>query len=179
MKALLLKKIRQRYDYYWRITPQTNWDMGSVNIRVFNKKTNEAGIHQSVTDFIRAFEANANMNIITRLIWNNIKEKHNNKIKIRDWNKQKKSLALSSNNLTIKQVIQPKNVKCFKLKEHKINLATGTSNSIMVGSSNWATSTTLNTTNNFVQTSPTPYGYTNGFVTVTHSKSGTSMLTYP
>jgi hypothetical protein len=56
------------------------------------------------------------------------------------------------------------------MKEQKISLVSGTSNSIAFGSNNWATTSTLITT---------PYGYTNGFVTATHSKSGTPMLTYP
>jgi hypothetical protein len=159
MKVKLLKKIRQRYDYYWRITPQTNWDMGSVNIRVFNKKTNEAGIYYSVTDFISDYIDKADLHVITRLIWNNVKEKHDDKRKIRDWNRQKKTLALSSNNLTIKQVIHPKNVKCFKIKEHKINLMAGTSNSIAVGSNIYATTGTItNITNSFIHNVPTPYG---------------------
>jgi hypothetical protein len=170
MKTVLLRKIRQRYDYFWHVTPGTNWDSGSTNIRVFNKKTNESGVYYSVEGFISDYIENANMDIITRTIFNNIKEKHYDKKKIKDWNKQKKTLAMLSNNLTIKQVIQPKNVKCFKIKEHKINLTAGTSNSIAIGSNNWATTSTLITT---------PYGYTNGFVTATHSKSGTPMLTYP
>jgi hypothetical protein len=155
MKTVLLKKIRQKYDYYWHITPQTNWDSGSTNIRVFNKKTNEAGIYYSVTDFINGYIENANMNIITRTIFNNIKEKHDIKKKIRDWNRQKKTLALSSTNLTIKQVIQPKNVKCFKLKQQKINLMAGTSNSIYttLGPSNYTVNGIITSTNtNIVNT---------------------------
>ena len=122
MKTVLLRKIRQKYDYFWHITPGTNWTSEETRIRVFNKKTNKIDVYYSVEGFISDYVIHANMNIITRTIFNNIKEKHDDKKKIRDWNRQKKNLALSSNNLTIKQVINPKNVKCFKLKEQKINL---------------------------------------------------------
>jgi hypothetical protein len=176
MKTVLLRKIRQKYDYFWHITPGTNWTSEETRIRVFNKKTNRIDVYYSVESFISDYIENANMDIITRTIFNNIKEKHDDKRKIIDWNKQKKTLAELSTNLTIKQVINPKNVKCIKLKEQKINLFAGTSNSVVLGSNMYTTSNTLTNNSNYVQNTPTPY---NGFVTVTHSKSGTSMLTYP
>ena len=179
MKTVLLRKIRQKYDYFWHITPGTNWTSEETRIRVFNKKTNITHVYYYVNDFISDYVTHANMNIITRLIWNNIKGKHDDKRKIREWNKQKKNLAMLSTNLTIKQVINPKNVKCIKMTIQKINLFAGTSNSVALGSNMYTTSNTLTNNSNFVQTTPTPYGYTNGFVTTTHSKSGTPMLTYP
>ena len=161
MKAVLLKKIRQQYDYYWHITPQTNWDLGSAKLRVFNKKTTISSVYYTHNDFINSYiDKYAELDPITKMILGNIVTKHASKTSIREWNRQKKTLAMLSTNLTIKQVISPKNVKCFKIKEHKINLMSGTSNSIAVGSNNWATTTTLNThiTNSFVHNVPTPYG---------------------
>jgi hypothetical protein len=166
MKTVLLRKIRQRYDYFWHITPGTNWASEEVRLRVFNKKTKDSNVVYSAKDLISNYIANANMNIITTIIWNNTKNKHANKLSIREWSKQKKNLALKSTNLTIKQVISPKNVKCFKMKNTTINLVSGTSHSIVVGSNNFVTSPTLPNNINYVQNVSTP-------------KSGTPMLTYP
>jgi hypothetical protein len=110
------------------------------------------------------------MNIITRLIWNNVRDKHDDKRKIIDWNKQKKTLAELSTNLTIKQVINPKNVKCIKMKEQKINLFAGTSNSIAISNTN----TVLNTLGNGYNNSTS-----NGFVSVKYTANGLPMVSYP
>jgi hypothetical protein len=110
------------------------------------------------------------MNIITRLIWNEVKGKHDNKRKIREWNIQKKTLAELSTNLTIKEVISPKNVKCFKIKEHKINLMSGTSNSIAISNTNTALTTLGNGYNNSTS---------NGFVSVKYTANGLPMVSYP
>ena len=170
MKVKLLRKIRQKYDYFWHITPGTNWTSEETRIRVFNKKTNRIDVYYHVSDFISDYATHANMNIITRLIWNNVRDKHDDKRKIIDWNKQKKTLAMLSNNLTIKQVIQPKNVKCFKLKEQKINLFAGTSNSVAMGTANTALTTLGNGYNNSMS---------NGFVSVKYTANGLPMVSYP
>jgi hypothetical protein len=170
MKTVLLRKIRQKYDYFWHITPGTNWTSEETRIRVFNKKTNKIDVYYSVEGFINDYVIHANMNIITRTIFNNIKEKHDDKKKIRDWNIQKKTLAELSTNLTIKQVIQPKNVKCFKIKEQKINLFAGTSNSIAISNTNTALTTLGNGYNNSTS---------NGFVSVKYTANGIPMLSYP
>jgi hypothetical protein len=157
MKAALLKKIRQQYDYYWHITPQTNWDLGSAKLRVFNKKTTISSVYYTHNDFINSYIDKAELDPITKMILGNIVTKHASKTSIREWNRQKKTLAMLSTNLTIKEVISPKNVKCFKIKEHKINLATGISNSIAVGSNIYATTGTItNITNSFIHNVPTP-----------------------
>jgi len=150
MKTVLLRKIRQKYDYFWHITPGTNWTSEEVRLRVFNKKTNSTNVYYTVNDFISDHVIYTNMNITTRLIWNEVKEKHDNKRKIIDWNKQKKNLAMLSTNLTIKQVINFKNVKCIKMKIQKINLMAGTSNSFSttLGPSNYTVNgiiTSINT----------------------------------
>jgi len=170
MKVKLLRKIRQKYDYFWHITPGTNWASEEVRIRVFNKKTNKIDVYYSVEGFINDYVIHANMNIITRLIWNNVKEKHDDKRKIKDWNKQKKNLAELSTNLTIKQVINPKNVKCVKMTKQKINLMAGTSNSIAISNTNTVLTTLGNGYNNSIS---------NGFVSVKYTANGTPMLSYP
>jgi len=159
MKAVLLKKIRQQYDYYWHLTPQTNWDMGSARLRVFNKKTNISSVYYTYNDFINSYIDKAELDPITKMILGNIVIKHASKTSIREWNRQKKILAMLSANLTIKEVISPKNVKCFKIKENKINLMSGTSNSIAVSSNIYAaTGTVANITNSFIHNVPTQYG---------------------
>jgi hypothetical protein len=155
MKAVLLKKIRQQYDYYWHITPQTNWELGSAKLRIFNKKTNISSVYYTYNDFINSYIDKAELDPITKMILGNIVTKHASKTSIREWNRQKKTLAMLSTNLTIKEVISPKNVKCFKIKEHKINLMSGTSNSIAVGSNIWTT-TNNHITNSFIHNVPTP-----------------------
>jgi hypothetical protein len=161
MKTVLLRKIRQRYDYFWHITPGTNWASEEVRLRVFNKKTKDSNVVYSAKDLISNYIANTNMNIITRTIWNNTINKHTNKLSIREWNKQKKNLAELSTNLTIKQVINPKNVKSFKMKEQKINLSSGTSNSISttLGPSSYTVNGAINThiTNSFVHNASIPF----------------------
>ena len=155
MKTVLLRKIRQRYDYFWHVTPGTNWASEEVRLRVFNKKIKDSNVFYSAKDLISNYIANANMNIITSIIWNNTKNKHANKLSIREWNKQKKNLALKSTNLTIKQVINPKNVKCFKMKEATISLTSGTSNSISttLGPCNYTMNGIITSTNtNIVNT---------------------------
>jgi hypothetical protein len=155
MKVKLLRKIRQKYDYFWHITPGTNWASEEVRIRVFNKKTNSTNVYYTINDFISDYVIHANMNIITRLIWNEVKGKHDDKRKIRDWDKQKKNLAMLSANLTIKEVINPKNVKCIKMTIQKINLVAGTSNSIYttLGPSNYTMNGIITSTNtNIVNT---------------------------
>jgi hypothetical protein len=170
MKTVLLRKIRQRYDYFWHVTPGTNWTSEEVRLRVFDKKTKDSNVFYSAKDLISNYIANANMNIITRTIWSNTINKHANKLSIREWNKQKKNLAGLSTNLTIKQVVQPKNVKCFKLKQQKINLFAGTSNSIAMSTANTALTTLGNGYNNSMS---------NGFVSVKYTANGLPMVSYP
>lgn len=170
MKVKLLRKIRQKYDYFWHITPKTNWASEETKLKTFNKKTKDSNVVYSAKDLISNYIANANMNIITTIIWNNTKNKHANKLSIREWSKQKKNLAILSTNLTIKQVINPKNVKCFKMKDTTINLVSGTSHSIVLGNTNTTLATLGNGYNNSIS---------NGFVSVKYTANGLPMVSYP
>lgn len=134
MKVKLLKKIRQRYDYYFFKDTNNIWD--ATQLRVLDKKLGSNIRFNNANEFIREVFSKIKTNsIIPNSYYNIVYDKHTTKENIRSFYRNKKKLSLQSRNLTIRQILDYKNVKSIKTQQ-PITQGHITASSVALGTSN-------------------------------------------
>ena len=175
MKVKLLKKIRQRYDYYF--VQDTGYVVSSTQLRVLNKKTGSYSKYNYTTEFIReAFKQIKNNSIMPDSYYDVVYDKHNTKQSIREYYRSKKKLSLKSRNLTIRQILDYRKVRSFKYDPSK-DIGTVSYNNLVSSTLTGPTTHSIAIGNANTVLTTLASGYTNGFITPT--ANGTPMLTYP
>ena len=176
MKVKLLKKIRQRYDYYF--VQDTGYVNNTTQLKVLDKKTGSNMRFTYPHELIKeAFKQIKNEAVMFKTYYDVVIDNHGTKENIRNYYRNKKKLSLTSRNLTIRQILDYRKVRSFKhdpsiLHNNIVSstLTGPTTHSIAIGNAN----TILTTLGNNYYNSTS-----NGFVTATTTANGTPMLTYP